>query len=170
MNLQNELLKEHSKSQTLKIVNYIGADPERFKQLIDTFLAGPYRVTQRASWALSNCVEKNQAVIIPHLKVILKALENSDAHDAVKRNIVRLLQFIDIPKKYYGTVVEKCFDLMDPSQPIAVRVFSMTVLGKIAHHLPDLKKEIQLVIEDQLPYASAGFISRAKKVLKDLKK
>jgi hypothetical protein len=43
------------------------------------------------------------------------------------------------------------------------------VLGNIAQKLPDLKKELQLVVEDQLPYASAGYKSRAKKIIKTLK-
>jgi hypothetical protein len=170
MDIKNELLKEHSKKQTLKIVEYIGDNPKRFKQLIDIFLAGPYRVTQRAAWTLSCCVEKNHALVLPHLTVLLKVLKKDDVHDAAKRNIVRLLQFIEIPKKYYGSVVDACFTLMDPKEPVAVRVFSMTVLSNIAQYLPDLKTELQLVIEDQLPYASAGYISRAKKLLKQLKK
>lgn len=170
MDIKKEVLKEHSKAQTLKVVKYIGNNPVRFKELVQTFLNGPYRVTQRAAWALSCCVENNPALIIPHLRVILKMLKRNDTHDAVNRNIVRLLQFIDIPKKYYGVLVNICFELMDPKQPIAVRVFSMQVLSNIATHLPDLKKELRLVIEDQLPYASAGFLSRAKKVLKELQK
>jgi hypothetical protein len=170
MDIKKVVLKEHSKAQTLKVVNYIGNDPVRFKELVQTFLAGPYRVTQRASWALSCVVEKNPPLILPHMSVILKMLKRNDVHEAVKRNIVRLLQFIDIPKKYYGTIVDTCFALMDVKQPIAVRVFSMQVLCNVAMNLPDLKKELTLVIEDQLPYASAGFLARAKKVLKELRK
>ena len=170
MDIKKELLKEHSKRQTAKVVTYIGNDPKRFNELIHIFLDGPYRVTQRAAWPLSIAVEKNPELILPHMKVVLKMLGRNDAHNAVRRNIVRLLQFIDIPKKYYGVLVDTCFELMDPKQPIAVRVFSMQVLSNIASHLPDLKKELRLVIEDQLPYASAGFLSRAKKVLKELEK
>jgi hypothetical protein len=170
MDIKKVLLKNHPSHYTHKVVNYIDNNPARLKQLIDIFLAGPYRVTQRASWAISCCVEKNPSLILPHLTVILKELEKPDVHVAVKRNIVRLLQFIDIPTKYYGRIVNRCFELMEPSQPIAVRVFSMTVLSNITRQLPELRKELELVIEDQLPYASAGFISRAKKVLKDLKK
>jgi hypothetical protein len=59
---------------------------------------------------------------------------------------------------------------MDPKEPIAVRVFSMSVLANITRHEPDLKKELRIIIEDQLPFASAGFRARAKKVLKELEK
>jgi hypothetical protein len=93
-------------------------------------------------------------------------LDNPDAHVAVKRNIMWLLQDIEIPRQLYGLLTHKCFALMDPKETIAVRVFAMSVLANIAMHEPDLKKELRIVIEDQLPYGSAGYLSRARKVLK----
>ncbi|HEU5292662.1 MAG TPA: hypothetical protein VFU05_18565 [Cyclobacteriaceae bacterium] len=168
MNIKKELLKEYSKKQTTKIVNYVGNSPARFKVLVQTFLAGPYRVTQRAAWPLSYCVREHPKLVNPHLKSILKMLDRKDAHVAVKRNIMRLLQDIEIPKQLYGTLIDRCFASMDPKETIAVRVFSMSVLANIAMHEPDLKKELKIIIEDQLPYASAGFLSRARKVLKQL--
>jgi len=170
MNLVNVILKEHSKQQTNKISHYVGADPERFTELVAVFLAGPYRVTQRASWALSYCVEHNPALIKPHLKKVLGYLQKQDEHDAVRRNILRFLQYIAIPKAMQGKTIDLCFLLLtNPKEPIAVRVFAMTVLANLAKENPDLKNEIIPIIEDQLPYGSAGFISRGKKVLKELK-
>lgn len=170
MDIKKVILKEHSKRQTAKVVNYIGNDPTRFKELVTLFLEGPYRLTQRAAWPLSYCVEAHPDLIKPHLKAILKMLERKDVHDAAKRNIMRLLQYIEIPRKLYTTVINHGFALMDPKEPIAVRVFAMTVLANIAMNEPDLKKELRIVIEDQLPYASAGYLARARKVLKGLDK
>jgi hypothetical protein len=45
----------------------------------------------------------------------------------------------------------------------------MTVLSRIAAFHPELKNELRIIIEDTLPFASAAFISRAKKVLPQLK-
>lgn len=168
MDIKKEILKEHSKRQTTKVVNYVGNRPARFKVLVKTFLAGPYRVTQRAAWPLSYCVQEHPNLIKPHLKSILKMLDKKDAHVAVKRNIMRLLQDIEIPKSLYGALIDKCFALMDPTETIAVRVFSMSVLAEIAKREPDLKKELSIVIEDQLPFASAAYVSRARKVLKQI--
>jgi hypothetical protein len=92
-------------------------------------------------------------------------------HDAVKRNVVRLLQFIEIPKQLQGLTADICFRFFhNKREPIAVRVFSMTVLSNLAKKLPELKNELIPLIEDQLPYGSAGFISRGRKVLRELKK
>ena len=97
-------------------------------------------------------------------------LSKPGIHDAVKRNITRFLQFITIPKKFQGAVVDICLEyLANPKEAIAVRVFSMTVLTNMATENPELKNEIVPLIEDQLPFASAGFRSRAKRTLKQLK-
>jgi hypothetical protein len=170
LNIRNAILKEHSKQNTLTIINYIGSNPDRFKQLIDVFLAGPYRITQRASWPLSYSVQNNPTLIKPHLNSVLNLLKAEPVHDAAKRNIVRLLQFVELPRKQYGKVWTTCVSLMDKKQPVAIRVFSMTVLGNIAQQEPGLKNELRLLIEEQLPYASAGYLSRARKVLKELEK
>lgn len=170
MNLLKEILKEHSKAQTSKIVKYVGRDQSRFDELIKLFLKGPYRVTQRAGWPISNLVIRHPEFIKPHLRKVLDILSKPGIHDAVKRNITRLLQFITIPKKFQGAVVDICLEyLANPKEAIAVRVFSMTVLTNLAMENPELKNEIVPLIEDQLPFASAGFRSRAKRTLKQLK-
>lgn len=170
MDIRKLLEKGQSKALTDKIVAFVGADPERFNTLMTTFLEGPYRVTQRAAWPLSYCVKNHPFLVGPHYPSVLKILARPGIHDAVKRNIVRLLQFVEIPKRYQGQVIEACFKLMGPKEPTAVRAFSMTVLANLASEHPDLKKELKIIIEDQLPYSSAGYLSRAKKVLKQLEK
>ncbi len=170
MNLLKEILKEHSKAQTFKITTWVGNDPLRFNELINLFLEGSYRVTQRAGWPISNLVIRHPEFIKPHLRKVLGILSKPGIHDAVKRNITRLLQFITIPKKFQGAVVDICLEyLANPKEAIAVRVFSMTVLTNLAMENPALKNEIVPLIEDQLPFAIAGFRSRAKRTLKQLK-
>jgi len=161
----------YSKMQRDKIVAYIGTNSSRFSELVSLFLAGPYRITQRAAWPLSRCVEINPEFIEPHLKKILTYTMTPGVPDAVKRNVIRLLQFIPIPKRLYGPTAKICFQfLSDKKEPVAVRIFSMTVLSNLAKKLPELKNELIPLIEDEMPYGSAGFVSRGRKVLQELKK
>lgn len=169
MNLMESIAKEHSKAQRDRIIKYVGSNQARFNRLISIFLAGPYRITQRAAWPLSYCVERHPELIRPHLRKILLNLGRPGITDAVKRNTVRLLQFIPIPKSLQGLAAQTCYRLFEnQKEPIAVRVFAMTVLSNLASEQPELKRELRMMIEDQLPYASAGFRSRARKVLKQL--
>jgi hypothetical protein len=114
-------------------------------------------------------VEEHPELITPHLKKILDFVVKLDVHAAVKRNTMRLLQFIDIPKNIHGRVAEIGFNFLnDKKEGIALQVFAMIVLGKIVQHEPELANELRIIIEDRLPYATAGFRSRARKVLKAL--
>jgi hypothetical protein len=41
-------------------------------------------------------------------------------------------------------------------------------LQNLAKDYPEIKTELKLLIEDQLPHQTAGFKSRGKKILKEL--
>jgi hypothetical protein len=167
MDLTKEILKEHSRVQANKVADYVGDNPFRFKALIDLYLAGPYRVTQRAAWPISICVEHHPELVDPHLKKLLDFLSKPGIHDSVKRNTLRLLQFIIIPKRLHGRVVDLCFRyLIDKKEPLAVKVFSMSLLFDLIKHEPGLRNELKVIIEDQMPYSTPGFVSRGSKVLK----
>jgi hypothetical protein len=168
MDLRTEILKEHSKAQAHKIADYVGSNAKRFEALIEVYLAGPYRVTQRAAWPLSLCVESHPSLIGPHLKKVLDYLKKPGIHNAVKRNTMRLLQFITVPKRNHDQVVNLCFDYLQRKQePVAVKAFAMTVLGKIIEDKPELQRELKIILEDQLPFASPAFRVRAVKILRE---
>jgi hypothetical protein len=170
MNLRAAILKEHSKAQTMKIVKFIGNDAKKFKALMDLFFNAEYRVVQRSAWAVNMCAENHPGLIKPYLEKMIDYLQKP-VHDAVRRNTVRILQFIAIPKSLTGKAASVCFDLLQAKdEPVAVKVFSMTVLAKICRAEPELKNELRLIIEQQLPYSAAGFLSRAKRILKELEK
>lgn len=171
MNMMQTLLRDHSRAMRDKIVAYVGHDKTRFATLVHLFLGGPYRITQRAAWPLSHCVEKHPNLIKPHLKKIIRNLSRPGLHDAVNRNTMRLLQFIYIPVALQGEIAALAFDMLsNRKEPIAVRVFAMSTLAKIAKDHPGLRSELRIILEDQLPYASPGVSSRARKILLQLTK
>jgi hypothetical protein len=172
MDIEKAIAAEHSKRQCVKIVTYVSNNPSRFKELVDVFLKGPYRITQRAAWPLSVCVEAYPELAIPHLAALIKSPVRPGVHDSVKRNVMRLLQFINIPKRWHGRVLELAFNFLnDRREPVAIRVFSMSVINNIIrqHPYPELNRELELILSDELPNTSAAFRSRGVKILKELK-
>jgi len=168
MNLTHEITTLTNKAQAQNIADYIGNNQPKFDALMEVFYAGPYRVTQKAAWAMGHCVNQHPALIIPHFSKMIEALRNSPS-DAVKRNTVRAWQFVAIPNEHLDDVTDLCFTFLGSQQePVAIKVFSMSVLLNIVREIPALKNELRIIIEDQMPYASAGFCSRGKKVLKAL--
>lgn len=168
--MRKEILREHSKAQRDNIVEYIGTDESRFKELVHLFLHDEYKVVQRASWVLSECSERHPFLVMPYLGSLMGNLKQ-EVHDAVKRNTIRILQFVEIPESLYDITAEVCFDLLaSKKEPVAIKAFSMTVLLQIVRKIPELKTELQVLIEDQMPYSSPGFTSRGKKILEVLKR
>lgn len=164
--LTEALLAEHSKAQIMRIVHWIGADADRLAALMDIFLGDEYRLTQRSAWAVRYVGEKHPGLITPYYPVLLEAIDRKPVHDAVKRNTLNVFESVEIPAKYYDTLADHCFQyLADPKEPIAIRCASMTVLDKICRNIPELKGELRLLLEEQLEFESAGFRSRAKRIL-----
>ncbi|GEO03764.1 hypothetical protein AAE02nite_14280 [Adhaeribacter aerolatus] len=169
MDIKEALLKEYSKAQVLKIAAYINNNPGRFRNLMELFLGEDYRLTQRAAWVLSHCADQHPALLLPYLPELIYNLQKTKLA-AVKRNTVRVLQNIPIPEELQGILANICFEYLITNEPVAIKVFAMTVLANLAQAQPDLKNELRLLLEDQLPYASPAFVSRASKLLLVLKK
>ncbi|WP_143306739.1 hypothetical protein [Chitinophaga vietnamensis] len=170
MQLRSEILKEFSREQSLRIAAWIGNDPQRFAALMQLFLHDEYRVVQRAARIVNFVAEAHPALVAPYLPEMAAMLGTPGLTPAVTRNIVRLFQFMPIPETVHGTLMNACFQFLEaPESPTAVKAFSMTVLSRLAKDYPDIRNEIILLIEDQLEHnPSAGFRSRAKKVLKEI--
>jgi hypothetical protein len=171
MNIKEALLKEHTKINTMRIVNYIGDDKLYFKELMELFLTGEYRITQRAAWVMSFCAISHPELMKPYFKKILAKLREPNIHDALKRNVVKILSEIELPENFYGEIYEICFNyLRSMDENIAVKAHSMAVLEKICHKFPELKFELITTLEDMIPFGSAGIKARAKIILKKLKR
>jgi hypothetical protein len=170
MNLREEMLKEHSKKNTIRLTAWIGEDKKRFTELMNLFLHDEYRVVQRSAWIVNQVAGDHPEWIKPWLKKMLEYCKQP-VHDAVKRNVIRILQDIDIPENLRGVAATVCFDfLASPKEPVAVKVFSMTVLANIVQFEPDMKKELVLLIEEQMDLEKPAFRSRGAKILKQLSK
>ena len=167
MDLRSTILSEHSKANCNKIVRWVGSSQQRFDELLNLFLHSEYRINQRAAWPLSYCVIDHPQFISKHFSKLVKNLHKPGIHDSVKRNTVRLLQHIEIPKKFHGEIMDICFRyLSSPDEPVAIKAFSLAILHNLSKQYPEIKNEIKLIIEERWEHETAAFHSRAKKFLK----
>ncbi len=169
MDIRTSLVNKYSKANTMQIVAYIDNDQARFDELIEVLLGGDKELEKRAAWVLGHSAKHCPKLADKHFQTFIDKLKEPDVGDATKRNILRVWEFLDIPEEHIGEIADICFDfLMSMKEPIAIKVFSMTVLYNITQKIPELKNELRLLIEDQMPYGSAGFKSRGRRILKGL--
>jgi hypothetical protein len=168
MNIEEQLLIEHSRANATLISNYIGTNSVRFDQLMKLFFVNKYKITQRAAYSVGISIDNHPNLIEPYVEALIDNLDNK-VHDAVKRNSVRILEKMDIPESHQGLLTEKCFQyLMSNNEPIAVKVFSMSILFNMVMKYHELKNELKIVIEDLMKYGTPAITSRGKKILKAL--
>ena len=168
MNLKEALLKEHSLVQATKISNWAVQSKTNLKQLMQTFFGKDKMCVQRASWAASKAYELKPEWFDTYLQQLITCLEKP-IHGSVRRNSLRMLQTMQIPEAQQGELIDMLFDMLaDPKEESAVKAFGMRVACNLVRNYPELGKELKIIIEDQLPYATLSFKSRATKIIKKL--
>ena len=175
MDIFQSLENSHSKENIASIIAYIGKDKNRFRDLMDCFfmVTKDYRVPQRAAHAVALIFEKNPDLVKPYIPEFIDLILISETKNAIKRNILRILQKAEIEEKFRGNLYSRLFEILAcPNEEIAVRAFSITVLYNITEHHKALKPELKSLIEMVLaePECSKGVRSRAVKALLKLEK
>ncbi|WP_018341709.1 hypothetical protein [Cytophaga aurantiaca] len=168
MNLKEELLKEHSLVQTKKISYWAAESKTNLKQLMQYFIGKDKILVQRASWAASKVYELKPEWFDVYIPQLIACLEKP-IHGSVRRNSLRIMQTMQIPDEYQSSLIDRLFILLsDPKEESAVKAFGMTVAYNVIKRYPELGNELKIIIEDQLPYATPSFKSRANKIIKKL--
>lgn len=170
MNIEQALLKEHTKSQTLAIQDEILRNPALFDELWQLIKSGTPPVPQRGAWVISHLGEINPDLLKPYLVDVLPLLR-APKHNAVHRALVRTLANMDIPEKYEGELYDLAISWIgSPLKPIAIRIHCMIMAARIGMPYPELREELRQVIEAHMDWGSAGYKSCGKRIIKSLKK
>lgn len=160
----------HTKETINTIIDFIGDDQAIFKEFMDYFLGEDWRITQKCSWVLGKIGEKKPHLIKPYHKRLVSKLKSTDK-GAFKRNIVRLYQYADIPEEVEGELYSQCLNfILNHSEAIAIRAFSMGVCEQVATKYTELVPELISAVEATVPNVSAGLKNRAMHTLRRLNK
>ncbi|WP_299247973.1 hypothetical protein [uncultured Cytophaga sp.] len=165
MNLKDSLLEAHSLSNTTKIRDWVLESKKNLKKLMVLFLSPDKKCAQRASWVVSKVYDIKPEWLYVYERELIAALEKP-IHGSIRRNSLRMLQTMSIQEENQGKLVEIVFErLMDAKEELAVKAFAMTVAYNLVLPYPELQSELKIIIQDQLPFATPSFKSRANKIL-----
>lgn len=100
-------------------------------------------------------------LITPYAEALIFGLEKAP-HDTYIRNTIRIFQDLEVPENLQGLLYDICFKYLNSYEsPIAVKVFSLTVLRNIAFKYTDMIDELITTIEAQMDTGSQNFRNRA---------
>lgn len=164
--LLNGDLSNHTK---LQIIDYLKLSDQKLNDAIHLFTEVTGKQQIVLSWALSDYGMMYPQKLTSHLYLFIDFLKDQSLNASIKRNLVRIFQYVELSEDIEGTLFDLCFMFLnDVKEPIAVRVFSMTVCSRIAMKYPELAPELRISIEEHYDHGSAGFKNRATKILKKL--
>ncbi|MBN2482030.1 MAG: hypothetical protein JXB19_09840 [Bacteroidales bacterium] len=169
-------LKDHltdsSRALADLTANMVYDNPVLFGDLTALVLTELYPYAQRAARVVAICSLQYPELFVPYRKKIAGKLTQL-RNESVIRNLLKI--YAEIPLAF--TPVEKsvlinlCFDfLISQTVPVAIKVYSMDILYKLAVNIPDIGIELNNIIENQLPFSSAGYKSKGEWILKKLAK
>ena len=127
------------------------------------------KVGKAAAWALGHLAVQGARIAQQEVDVLMDwALD--DAPEYVHRNVFHLLTELDIPEERIPALFDRCLEITgSPSFAVAIRVHAMQMAANLCEVYPELAPELQQVIELGWEESSAGYQSRARKILANLR-
>jgi hypothetical protein len=144
-------------------------DDSLFNEVYRLIYCDNPRIAWHAAWVTDHASEACPAKLeayIPELIEQLPKLKSS----SLKRHFTRMLISQKIPADQMGLLVDVLYNLLSPSEAIAVRANALQVLLNIALIEPELQPELirftESILEEEL---TPGMISKARSIIKLLR-
>jgi hypothetical protein len=159
MDFKREITKDQSVINAKRLANYIIANKYELKNVTKTIFDDDTNISMRSAWILSHVSMKSPEIIVPLIPQFLNYIRKKDAHPGTVRCILSCIQRINIPGKYCSEIFDYCMDATkNAGMPNAVRAFSITILGNICKNYPELKPEVEMVLNELKTFPQPGSI------------
>lgn len=163
------LLEEHSRRQCNAIIDFVENHPAAFNHLLRYMCGDDAVLSQRAAWPMSDIGIRNPSLVYAHWQTFQEEWIRPNRHPAIRRNITRILEHIDIPENAAGAVMHHSFLMLeDPQEAVAVKAGCITILQKFSQLYPEIIPEFTLLLQSL--NNTPAIRARQKRALKALKK
>lgn len=163
-------LADSSRALADLTANMVYDKPELFDSLVDVALSGEKLYAQRASRIMCICSARFPELFRPHCSRVIRELITNRSEGAI-RNLLKIIAEVPVKLSAKDKVIlmNLCFDyLVSDAYPVAIHVFSMQVLFNLSREVPEIGEELFRILEDKIPDASAGYRSRARRIMRRL--
>jgi hypothetical protein len=172
MNISEQLLTAHSRANADLVLHYVLEDEARVADLMEAFLAGEYQVVQRSAMVVGNLGRVRPLWLQPYHGRMIAAADTFP-HPSVPRNVLRYfseLPLAEVTEDDQGPLLDLAFRLTESqAEPVAIRVFAMTVAANFCAFHRELRDELRGIIERTIAEGTTpGFRSRGGKILRRL--
>ncbi len=166
------LLTDSSRYTIDHVTEKVYRNPELVYETFKLAVAEKGKRSQRASRVICTCADRKPDIIKPYLSEILKILQASE-NDSILMNFMKIFTAIPLPDddNLLGILADRCFSFIESSAAkVGLKVYSLETLYRICCREPEMKNELILIIEDQIPKNDFAFKSRGERIIKILNK
>ncbi|PKQ66970.1 hypothetical protein [Labilibaculum manganireducens] len=154
-----------AKEEARLVAQSIAENPMYINELWDICISNE-KHSWRATWILDKIYDIAPDLVrlyLPQMIELVPTLSN----ESKLRQYLKLISLEPLPGNVSGDFINYCFDaLISSTSAIAIKVYAMQILYNFSLQEPDIQNELALVIEEQMENGSAGYCSRARKILK----
>ena len=163
-------MAEHSRLQADFIADIVLQKPELIDELIQIVFRNKEPLSRRASWPLRIISDRNAMVLQPYLPFMIDSILQLE-NVSILRAILAILVNSDIPESHQGEMLQFTSEiLINSNSPVALLIYSSDIFYKLSLNEPELLNELRLMLEQLLPFGSAGVKSKCRKILKKIEK
>jgi predicted AAA+ superfamily ATPase len=170
MNIE-ELLPDTGKLTAIHAADVAMQKPVLIKELLNIAFKDKQPVSLRAANTIEKIDSKMPELIRPYYSKIINSLPKFNT-DGVKRCLLKIFtRHTDLKEDLLCKLIDLCFSYMiSPSEPIAIKAYSLQILYSISNKEKDLKNELIFAVRDQMEKNSGSFRAVGNKILKKLYK
>jgi len=151
-----------------KMITKINDDPQNFSEALRIALTEDKPQAWRAAWLLNHCIKKNDERIRCNIERVINSVR--DKEDGHQRELLKILDKMKIIEDHEGYLFDECMNIWEAIEKSpSVRITAFGILLKIVKKYPELKSEIEHLIQSHYTETLSPGIKRSfHKNLKDL--
>lgn len=130
--------------------------PSYFEEAIVLAKTDQADVAWRATWLLGKSMKKNDPRLTAHNADFIQALAGKK--DGHQRELLKVLEKLPLDEEQEGYLFDQCMTIWETvNKSPSVRSFAMKFIFKVCQKHPELKSEIEFLLQDEyLESLSAG--------------
>lgn len=169
-NLEQLMLDRWNSGEFSQVAKEACQSPDAIAELFELNKHENPKVAWRSAYVIDMIHDLKPQMVTPYLEYMAAKVPEVQNH-SIKRHYLRILAQHDLSELADGKLVDSCFEwLLIRDIPIAVKAHCMTILFNLTQTYPELAPELKTVLEQLIPYGSAGEKNRANKILGQMKK
>lgn len=166
------------REERLQAAALIRNDPSSIPLLLKFIFDKEEEYGFKGGWALDLALQEDLDLILPHLGIFTRGLPGLK-HESAIRPMAKICEALclryyakkeapyrtQLRKVHRKRMAEACFDWLVGDHKVAAKAYAMTALFELGKEFDWIHPELELVLEAHYTNGSAGYKSRARKVL-----